>query len=70
MEVLDAPQQLHKAAPGIFFVVAPSLQQRVQQLSSCEQLCDEVHLPAAQTLSISLLRAVRLIISFLLWPHQ
>ena len=70
MEVLDAAQQLYKAAPGIFLIVASSLQQRVQQLSSCEQLCDEVHLPATQTLSRSLRRAARFVMSLLLWLHQ
>ena len=33
-----------KHAAGISLVVASSLQQRVQQLSAREQLCDEVHL--------------------------
>ena len=32
MEILNAAQQLHKASAGVCFVVAPPLQQRVQQL--------------------------------------
>ena len=71
MEVLDATQQLHKAAAGVSFIVASSLQQRVQQLSSCEQLCDEVHLPGVQTPSMSLLHAARSVMpAFLILPHE
>lgn len=44
MEVLNAPQQLHKAPPGIPLIVTASLQKRVQQLASSEQLRYEVHL--------------------------
>ena len=55
MQVLDATQQLHEAAAGIPLIVASSLQQRVQQLSSSQQLCDEVHLPGVQTLSCCVL---------------
>ena len=44
MEVLNAAQQLHKASAGVCLIVAPPLQQRVQKLSACQQLCDEVHL--------------------------
>ena len=44
MEVLNAAQQLHEASPSVCLIVAPPLQQRVQKLSACQQLCDEVHL--------------------------
>ena len=66
MEVLNATQQLHKAATGVSFIVASSLQQRVQQLSSREQLCDEVHLPGVQTPSTSLMHAAKLVVPLLL----
>lgn len=46
MQVFDASEKLHKRQSGVCFIVGAPLQDRIQQLAACEQLCDEVHLVA------------------------
>ncbi len=46
MQVLDAPEQLHKGQPRICFIVGASFQDCIQKLATCQQLCDEIHLVA------------------------
>ncbi len=46
MQVLNAPEQLHKGQPRICLIVGASFQDSIQKLATCQQLCDEVHLVA------------------------
>jgi hypothetical protein len=48
VQVLDAPQQLHKGQPGLCFAVTATLQHSVKELTACHQLCDEVHLQSSR----------------------
>ena len=46
MQVLNAPQQLHKGQPRICLIVRASFQDGIQKLAACQELCDEIHLVA------------------------